>query len=132
VAGVVAAGNWNNVADADVEEGASCYQGSPTGALVDSTGGATTVTLTFSANGGWNNEATVITTGDAKMMHGIIKQSIDDPDNCVASGTFAFNNIPEGQYDLYVYLNTDADGLAANISDNRKPSRPTTSKKSRV
>src|SRR5207249_2354371 len=54
---------------------------------------------------------------DAKMMHGIIKQSIDDPDKCVASGTFAFNNVPEGQYDLYVYLNTDADNMAANISD---------------
>ena len=119
VAGVVAAGNWNNVADADVAEGASCYEGSPTGALVDSTGAATTITLTFSANGGWNNEATATTTGNAKMMHGIIKQSIDDPDNCVASGTFAFNNVPEGQYDLYVYLTTDADDLEANISDNR-------------
>ncbi|MEO8429631.1 MAG: hypothetical protein ABI651_21275, partial [Verrucomicrobiota bacterium] len=62
VAGVVAAGNWNNVADADVTEDPSCYQGSPTGALVDSTGAATTFTLTFSANGGWNNEATVTTT----------------------------------------------------------------------
>jgi hypothetical protein len=119
VAGVVAAGNWNNVADADVAEAASCYEGSPTGALVDSTGGATTITLTFSANGGWNNEATATTTGNAKMMHGIIKQSIDDPDNCVASGTFTFNNVPEGQYDLYVYLNTDGDALEANISDNR-------------
>ena len=105
------------VPDADLAEAVSCYEGSPTGALVDSTGGATTITLTFSANGGWNNEATATTTGNAKMMHGIIKQSIDDPDKCGASGTFTFNNVPEGQYDLYVYLNTDADNLAANISD---------------
>ncbi|MCI0540767.1 MAG: hypothetical protein L0Z50_36675, partial [Verrucomicrobiales bacterium] len=118
VAGVVAVGNWNNVPDADVAEAASCYEGSPTAALVDSTGAATTITLTFSANGGWNNEATATTTANAKMMHGIVKQSVDDPDNCVASGTFTFNNVPEGQYDLYVYLNTDADNQAANISDN--------------
>src|SRR5688500_12417180 len=36
VAGVVVVGNWNNVPDADVTNPASCYDGSPTGPLVDS------------------------------------------------------------------------------------------------
>src|SRR5437870_5235360 len=52
-AGVVPQGNWNNVDDAHdytpVENGT-------TPALVDSTGAATPVTLTFAANDSWYND----------------------------------------------------------------------------
>ena len=130
VAGVVAVGNWNNVPDADVAEAPSCYEGSPTGALVDSTGGATTITLTFSANGGWNNEATATTTGQCQNDARIIKQSIDDPTTALRPGPLPST--------MFLKASTTSMCLTPTlttwkpISATTVTSRPTTSKKSTV
>src|SRR5438105_12020348 len=42
------------------------------------------------------------------------------------SGKFTFNKVPEGQYDVYVYTDTDADDLAYNISDSHNTDRKST------
>ncbi len=110
VAGVVAVANWNNVEDSRSMPDVAVVE--TTSALNDSTGAATPVTLTYQGNGGWNNGGANITTGDAKMMFGFIQQ--------IGAGTsakFTFNNVPEGQYDLYIYTSANGDNIAHNISD---------------
>src|SRR5882724_7309989 len=104
VAGVVLQGNWNNVDDQ--------YNFTPanegnTGPLVDRTGAATTVTLTFAANDSWYNDVdpATITTPNARLMNGIIKVA-----GVGSTGTFTFNNVADGQYDIYVYTDCNADG----------------------
>src|SRR5438034_1059758 len=98
-AGVVPQQNWNNVDDAHNAAGTitgfSAEKGT-TAPLTDSTGAATPVTLTFAANDSWNNDVdpATITTGNAKMMNGVIKEQ-----SAGTSARFTFNNVPDGQYD---------------------------------
>ena len=110
VAGVVPQPHWNNVADSTFTPA----ENGTTGPLVDSNGAPTTVTLTFAANDSWNNDTdpTTITTGNARMMNGIIKMQ-----GAGASSQFTFNNVPEGSYDLYVYFNKNADGAQMDLTD---------------
>ena len=115
-AGVVPQGNWNNVDDA-YGAGLATFLGAnkgTTAALMDSTGAATPVTLTFAANDSWNNDVdpATITTGNAKMMNGVIKEQTAN-----TSAKFTFNNVPDGQYDVYVYTDSNNDNVALNITD---------------
>src|SRR5438093_2884302 len=116
-AGVVAVSNWNNVDDQYGGNGET-LDGANNGtsvALNDSTGAATTVTVTFTANDSWYNDVAcdAVTTPNAKMMNGIIKRQ------GVGTATeFTFNNLTDAQYDLYVYFNMNGDGVRLNLSDN--------------
>ncbi len=109
VAGVIAVTNWNNVDDASVSEhGVVDF-------LTDSVGNQTTVSVEFVGNDSWNNDTppASITSGNARMMNGIIKAN----GNPGLTQTVTFTNVPEGQYDVYVYNGIDADGVTANESD---------------
>jgi hypothetical protein len=99
--------NWNSINDDAVNNNATSDP------LVDSTGAATSTTITFDGNDSWNNDtgAADVTTGDAKMMLGIIKTSAG------RTVHFTFNNLAEGLYDVYLYVNSNGDGIAQNVSD---------------
>jgi hypothetical protein len=109
VAGVVPQAYWNTINDS--------AQSSPehgTTALIDSEGNPTTVTLTYDANDSWNNDTdpSTITTGNARLMNGIIKANGGNG----VTETFTLNGLPNGQYDVYVYMNgNNADSTALNI-----------------
>jgi len=115
-AGVVPQQNWNNVDNAYGAGLATFVRANngTTAPLTDSTGAATTVTLTFAANDSWNNDVdpATITTGNARLMNGVIKQQ-----GAGTAGRFTFNNVPDGQYDVYVYTDSNNDGVALNIAD---------------
>jgi hypothetical protein len=111
-AGVVPQQNWNPI---DNQYGFIVANAGTTGGLWDSNLNPTSVTLTFEGNDSWDNDVnpTNLTTGNALMMNGIIKSS--------ASGgvpaTFEFDNVPEGQYDLYVYMDMNGDNTIAKVWD---------------
>jgi hypothetical protein len=112
VAGVVQVANWINVnqtATLPTENKGTTLP------LNNAAGAVTPVTLTFDANDSWNNDVdpATITTGNAWMMNGVIKQQ-----NTNTSATFTFNNVPNGQYDAYVYITSNNDNVALDISDN--------------
>src|SRR5437773_4775356 len=111
VAGVVPQANWNNVDDANAFTPA---ENGTTGPLVDSTGAATTVTLTFAANDSWYNDVdpTNIVTANAKLMNGIIKEG-----GIGNSAAFTFNGVPDGKYDLYVYFDMNGDNTWLDLTD---------------
>ena len=110
VAGVVAQSNWNNVDDAN--NFAPAENGS-TGPLVDSTGTATAVTLSFAANDSWYNDVdpTTITTANARLMNGVIKEG-----TAGTSAKFHFYHLPAGKYDFYVYMDVNNDNTALDLA----------------
>src|SRR5947208_6878361 len=114
VAGVVPQGNWNNVDD---QYGFTPANDGNTGPLVDSTGAATTVTLTFAANDSWYNDVdpTNIVTANAKLMNGIIKAG----GGLGVTERFRFDGLSDGRYDVYVYMNENGDDTALDISDGK-------------
>src|SRR5881628_1973233 len=67
VAGYIPQGHWNNIHEQLYPD----FSGT-SGALLDSAGNATPVTLTFQANDSWNNDGPA-GTPDEKLMHGVIK-----------------------------------------------------------
>lgn len=106
VAGVVPQAHWNNIDDNANGNNAT------TSALVDDNGAATTVTLTYTANDSWNNDTAPasITSGDARMMNGIMKASTG------TSQTLRWNNLTASSYDVYLYLNENGDGAQVSVS----------------
>jgi hypothetical protein len=111
VAGVVPQANWNNINDSaqlPSERGISPQ-------LTDADGNPTAVTVTYDANDSWNNDTdpSTITTGNARLMNGIIKANGGNG----VTETFTLNGLPNGQYDVYVYMNgNNADSTALNVS----------------
>src|SRR5439155_22067997 len=118
VAGVVHQPNWNNLdhhynADFAIAIFNGANDGT-SGPLVDSTGAATTVTLTFAANDSWYNDVdpALITTPNARLMNGIIKEA-----GVGNSAAFKFEGLPNGKYDLYVYFDMNGDTVSLDLSD---------------
>jgi hypothetical protein len=113
VAGVVAQPGWNIV---DNSYGYTPANVGETPPLLDTNNATTTVTLAFNGNDSWNNDVdpNTITTPNAKLMNGTIKSNGSDG----ISENFQFNNVPDGTYDLYVYINVDGDQWEADVSDN--------------
>src|SRR5205807_9734156 len=79
---------------------------------------ATPVTLTYAASDAWNNDtpAASATTPNAIMMRGILKAG----NGGWAVGRteqFEFDSVPEGQYDVYVYLSMNGDNVMVNVAD---------------
>jgi hypothetical protein len=85
-------------------------------ALLDTNLNTTAVTITYNGNDSWNNDVdpNSITTPNAKLMNGTIKSNGSDG----VKESFQFNHVPEGTYDLYVYINVDGDGWLADATDN--------------
>jgi lysophospholipase L1-like esterase len=97
----VAQTNWN------VLPGAS-FSGST---LVNSSGTATTMTLTGSANGGyWSGGSSAPPAGNAKLASGELYNSWP------GSPTLTVSNIPYAKYDVYVYAGIDAPGRNETVS----------------
>jgi len=111
-AGVLPINIWNDINDAYDYTPAESGE---TPVLIDGTGNGTTATLRFDGNDSWYNDVTPtnITTGNAQLMNGIIKVSTGKK-----VGAFIFNNLPEGQYDLYVYCDMNGDNTGLKVSDN--------------
>jgi hypothetical protein len=84
-------------------------------ALQDTNFNATGVTLTFTASDSWDNNInyTNISTPNAILMQGTIKQA----NTSHVPITFTFNNVPAGQYDMYVYCQIDGNGVVASLWD---------------
>ena len=112
VAGVVPVGNWNAVDDYNLT---ATPENGTAGSFLDDTANASPVTLTFAAQDSWFNDTptAAITNANSIMMQGIIKAN--GPAGTKA--TFNFNNVPEGQYDLYVYTSMNGDNVTCNVSD---------------
>lgn len=107
-AGVVAAGNWNNV-DAPHNNGSGGLLISNLGTIVDNTGAATTISGEVGAAGSTWDESTdsghaapLASNGDQVMMEGGLygnTTSLTNFNQLVVSIT----NVPYATYDIYVY-----------------------------
>jgi len=115
VAGVLPVANWNNIDNHNGGNGetlASANNGE-SAPLVNSTGGATPVTLHFAGNDSWNNDAPpTVTTPNARMMNGLLKRQ-----QAGTSGSFTFTNLADAQYDVYVYYSMNGDNVRMDLSD---------------
>jgi hypothetical protein len=114
IAGAVPQQNWNLIDDAFDPSFTTPFNGT-TSVLSDSNIVSTAgVTLTFAASDSWNDNvaSTSITTPNAILLNGTIKSTIAQP-----TESFQFNNVPEGQYDLYVYTTVDGAGWEAAVAD---------------
>ncbi|HEV2970905.1 MAG TPA: autotransporter-associated beta strand repeat-containing protein [Pirellulales bacterium] len=102
-AGVVPQANWNNTANA---AGTTATVDSPVaGTIVDSSGAATPVTLTYASNNTYGVGQT-ITNGDSKLMNGYL-----DLNNANATTTsVALANLPYSTYNIYAYVGSDGNG----------------------
>jgi hypothetical protein len=111
-AGIVPQQFWNLVDDFNGSIGQEKGETPP---LLDSAINTTTVTLLFDCNDSWYNDVTPtnITKPNAHLMNGIIKSSAGGR----VPGVFTFTNVPEGQYDLYVYTDMNGDGVIGKFWD---------------
>lgn len=112
VVGVVPQQYWNLIDDAHAFTPAEKGESGP---LLDNNLNTTTVTLVFDCNDSWYNDVTPtnLTKPLAKLMNGIIKSSASGG----VPGSFVFTNVPEGQYDLYVYTDMNGDNTIAKFWD---------------
>lgn len=111
-AGVVPQQYWNIVNDYSLSGTPEKGETQP---LLDNTALTTPVTLSFDCNDSWYNDVTPtnITKPNAHLMNGIIKSTSGGG----VPGSFIFNNVPEGQYDLYVYTDMNGDNTIAKFWD---------------
>lgn len=118
VAGVVPQGFWFQV-DNHYNLNGNCdiftADNGTTASIVDTNASPTGVTLTFTSSDSWDDNVNVanITTPNAKLMQGTIKQA----NGSHVPITFTFNNVPSGQYDVYVYCDVDGNGVVAKLWD---------------
>lgn len=121
IAGVVPQGFWftvDNYYNVNLNcdpVGFSADNGVTT-AIPDTNGNPTAVTLSFNADDSWDNNVNFndITTPNARLMQGTIKQA----NGSHSPLTLIFNNVPQGQYDMYVYCDIDGNGVVASLWDN--------------
>ncbi|HUS37252.1 MAG TPA: hypothetical protein VM680_18040, partial [Verrucomicrobiae bacterium] len=111
-AGLVPQLNWNNF---DNFANGTTTTDMP---LVDATGAASPVTISFTANDSWNNDDPMPTPTDSNgndvLMFGCIKRQ-----GAGSAATFTFANVPAsttGWYDLIVYTTSNNDGVRLNTS----------------
>ena len=111
-AGVVPQALWNPIDDAHGFTTAEKGESQP---LLDSSQVTTAVTLIFDCNDSWYNDVTPtnLTKPNAQLMNGIIKASAGGG----VPAVFVFTNVPEGQYDLYVYTDMNGDNTRAKFWD---------------
>jgi hypothetical protein len=111
-AGVVPQQLWNIIDDYRASIGPEKGE---TAQLIDSTITTTTVTLQFDCNDSWYNDVTPtnITKPNSHLMNGIIKSSAGGG----VPGVFTFTNVPEGQYDVYVYTSMNGDNVIGKFWD---------------
>jgi hypothetical protein len=94
IAGVVAKSKWNNAG------GASSVSALK---LVDDTGAATNVTVSWTSNNPWNTPISDL-AGNSRMMRGYLDNGNGNPTNVNVSG------LTSGKYNIYVYTDGDNSG----------------------
>jgi len=111
-AGVIPQALWNPIDDA---HGFAVAEKGESQQLLDSNQTTTPVTLLFDANDSWYNDTTPtnLTAANAQLMNGIIKSSAGGG----VPAVFVFTNVPDGQYDLYVYTDMNGDNTKAKFWD---------------
>ena len=90
--------NWNNTIDRD----SGSLSAGTKGSLIDSTGTATTATITWSAN-------TVYYNGDG-LGNDEAKLAVGYLDDGGSGATFTLSDIPYAQYNVYVLFTSDQNG----------------------
>jgi hypothetical protein len=112
VAGVVPQHGWNLI---DNYYGFTPPDVGSVAALSDTNFNTTTVTINFNGSDAWNDDVdpNSITNANARLMNGTIKSNGADG----ISESFLFTGVPEGTYDLYVYIAVDGDGWQADVAD---------------
>lgn len=121
VAGVVPQPNWNPI---DNWFSFTPNANGTATALWDSNlVSSANVSLTFYASDSWYDDvaSASISNANSKLLNGIIKSNPGATPGLNGSPAveyFQFNNVPEGQYDLYVYTTMNGDGVWADIADN--------------
>src|SRR3974390_103054 len=107
--------NHYNVANFNIATFVSAENGT-TVPLLDTNFAPTGVTLTYTASDSWDNNvnyADISSSPNAVLMQGTIKQANGNH----VPITFTFNNVPSGNYDVYVYCDLDANGGVAGLWD---------------
>ena len=113
VAGVLPQANWYTI---DNQYAFNAANVGVTGTLWDSNLAPLSVTLSFVGNDSWDDDVdpSKLTTPNARLMVGTIKSNGGDG----KTESFEFDSVPEGQYDLIVYLTMNGDGVWADVADN--------------
>ena len=112
VAGAVAQPNWFPI---DNQYGPTTANIGDAPSLWDSNLAPVTVTFSFVGNDSWDDDVNPakILTKDALLMCGTIKSNGGNGKH----EDFRFDSVPEGQYDIYVYLTMNGDGVWADVAD---------------
>ena len=110
VAGVIPQPNWNNI------DSGTTFSGT-TSPLTDSSGNATSITLTFNANDSWSSDGGTATPNE-RLMKGIIKANPGGATSPPAFNTmtFTFNNVPSGSYSAYLYAMENVTGAKMSVN----------------
>jgi len=112
-AGVVSQQNWNNVDPSGHDSGTTAQITGPNaGAISDNSGAATSLTLTYTAQGMWSVNQTAGLTGNQQLMNGY--SDIESS----ANGGCSIGNISYAFYDVYVYISADGNGRTVGVSIN--------------
>jgi hypothetical protein len=93
---------------------ANCQGTSP--GLTDGSGNITAVTISFFGNDSWDNDVNytnISSNPDAVLMQGTMKSTSGGG----VPAYMTFNNVPAGQYDVYVYCDMDADNVVGAFYD---------------
>jgi len=115
VAGVIPQAGWNAVDDSTDPTLGGPGGGGVVPSLGDSNLVTTAVSLVYDANDAWYDDVapSALTKPNAQLLNGIIKSNGGDG----KTESFLFTNVPEGQYDLYVYTTMNGDGVWADVAD---------------
>ncbi len=108
IVGVVPQGNWNNVTG-NVGTQAN-VAGPMAGSLVDDSGIATSMSLSFSSTNSWATSTGAL-TGNAELLNGYL-----DNTNTATPTTITLAGIPFAAYDLYVYVGSDTNNRTGHVT----------------
>jgi hypothetical protein len=111
VAGVVAAANWNN-----------SWPDNPTISLIDSTGAATTLNLSYSSFNSYHIQGShpgvdADGTYNRELLNGYLNSGAAAWNPWTTTSSFTLSQIPYSQYDVYVYFSADTAGRTGSLTD---------------
>ena len=112
-AGVQPVNNWNNSWPSD-----------PRNDLIDSSGQATTLDITYSAVSSWNIQGIhpgidADGTGNKELLNGYLNAGFAAWNPPVTKSSVTLSQIPHGYYDLIVYFSSDVAGREGEVTDGR-------------
>ncbi|RYD19863.1 MAG: PEP-CTERM sorting domain-containing protein [Verrucomicrobiaceae bacterium] len=117
VSGVAPAANWTNT----VPSGGNPYVGKTLSDLVDDTGTATTIDISYGAWGAWRIQASHPgTDGDGtnnkELLNGYLNAGPAPWNPSVTASSVAISQIPYASYNIIVYFSSDQAGREGQVS----------------